>query len=85
VGQAVADLSRHQGDYGFDAPYVTILLAGGGLALLSFGVLDAAVFGSIGLAILPLVSGIAMLLSAASLSTPPAAANSRCGLSSCLS
>lgn len=65
VAPAAADLSHHRGDYGFDAPFVTILLGAGGLALLIFGVLDATVFGSIGLGIVPLVSGIAMLLSAA--------------------
>jgi hypothetical protein len=34
VAPAAVDLSHHRGDYGFDAPFVTILLGAGGLALL---------------------------------------------------
>jgi SAM-dependent methyltransferase len=60
------DLLSRQGDYGFDAPAVPLFLGGGGVVLVGFAILSATVGDGEAWALLPLLGGLFMLLSAAS-------------------
>jgi ubiquinone/menaquinone biosynthesis C-methylase UbiE len=66
VSAATPDLGSRDGDYGFDAPLVPILLAAGGLVLIGFAVLGSVFWDGLPWSILPLLGGLFVLLSAAS-------------------
>jgi arsenite methyltransferase len=59
------DLARREGDYGFDAPMVPLLLAASGVALVVIALLSATVWASGGWFLFPLLGGLFMLVSAA--------------------
>jgi SAM-dependent methyltransferase len=62
---AAPDLAHHRGGYGFDAPYVPILMGGGGVLLLVFAGINAAL-GDGSWFVTTLLGGLWMLLSTAS-------------------
>jgi arsenite methyltransferase len=64
--QPPPQLARRSGDYGFDAPYVPIILGLMSVILLTIGVLSTWVFNISTLGVICLVYGVFLLLSAAS-------------------
>lgn len=64
--QVKQQLARRHGDYGFDAPYVPIMLGLIGIAFLAFGLIDIVWLSAPIIGVICLIYGVFMLLSTAS-------------------